>query len=36
MASRVVLELHGARAIEGVEIDALGTFIGHFRAALRE
>jgi hypothetical protein len=34
--SKVVLDLHGARAIQGVDIDALETFLEHFRAALRE
>jgi hypothetical protein len=34
--SRVVLDLHGARAREGVDIDALETFLNHFRTALRE
>lgn len=32
----VVVDLHGARAPNGVEIDALEVFLGHFRAALRE
>jgi len=34
--ARVVLDLHGARAQDGVEIDAFESFIEHFRAALRE
>jgi hypothetical protein len=34
--TRVVLDLHGARAQQGVEIDAFETFFEHFRAALRE
>ncbi len=34
--TRVVLDLHGARAKDGVEIDAFESFIEHFRAALRE
>lgn len=34
--STVVLDLHGARAREGVDIDALETFLAHFRSALRE
>ena len=34
--SRVVLDLHGARARKGVDIDALEVFLGHFRSALRE
>jgi hypothetical protein len=31
-----MLDLHGARAQQGVEIDALETFLAHFRAALRD
>lgn len=34
--SIVVLDLHGSRAQEGVDIDALESFLGHFRGALRE
>jgi hypothetical protein len=34
--SKIVLELHGARARKGVDIDALESFIENFRAALRE
>ncbi len=34
--SRVVLDLHGERARRGVDIDALETFLVHFRSALRE
>jgi hypothetical protein len=34
--SRVVLDLHGARAQRGVDIDALEIFFEHFRTALRE
>jgi hypothetical protein len=34
--SNVVLDLHGARAREGVDIDALESFLSHLRAALRE
>jgi len=34
--SNVVLDLHGARARTGVDIDALESFIGHLRTALRE
>jgi hypothetical protein len=34
--TRVVLDLHGARAQQGVEIDAFETFFVHFRSALRE
>lgn len=34
--SRVVLDLHGARASKGVDIDALEVFLTHFRSALRE
>ncbi|MEA2222593.1 MAG: hypothetical protein QOH83_969 [Solirubrobacteraceae bacterium] len=34
--ARVMLDLHGARAQQGVEIDALETFLAHFRAALRD
>jgi hypothetical protein len=34
--ARVVLDLHGTRAQQGVEIDALETFLAHFRAALRD
>ena len=33
---RIVLDLHGTKAAEGVEIDALETFLTHFRSALRE
>ena len=36
MAARVVLDLHGSRARQGVEIDALEVFVRYFRAALRE
>jgi hypothetical protein len=36
IAPTVVLDLHGARAREGVDIDALESFLGHLRAALRE
>lgn len=34
--AELVLDLHGARAREGVDIDAFETFLTHFRAALRE
>lgn len=34
--SRIVLDLHGSRAQQGVDIDAFETFLEHFRAALRE
>jgi hypothetical protein len=34
--SNVVLDLHGARARQGVDLDALETFVSHFRGALRE
>lgn len=34
--SRVVLDLHGTRAREGVDIDAFATFLMYFRTALRE
>lgn len=34
--SQVVLDLHGARAVEGVDIDALESFLEHLRGALRE
>jgi hypothetical protein len=34
--TQVVLDLHGARAQQGVEIDAFEIFFQHFRAALRE
>jgi len=36
MDQRVVLDLHGTRALAGVEIDALEGFLRHFRTALRE
>ncbi len=36
MTSTVVLDLHGSRAREGVDIDALESFLTHLRAALRE
>jgi hypothetical protein len=36
MEPRVVLDLHGTRAQEGVDIDAFEGFLRHFRAALRE
>lgn len=36
IVSRVVLDLHGARARKGVDIDALEAFLAHFRSALRE
>lgn len=34
--SRVILDLHGARARRGVDIDAFEAFLEHFRGALRE
>ena len=34
--SSVILDLHGARAAEGIEIDALEAFLQYFRGALRE
>jgi len=34
--SRVVLDLHGARAPRGVDIDALESFLANFRTAVRE
>jgi hypothetical protein len=34
--SEVVLDLHGARARKGVDIDAFETFLTYFRSALRE
>src|SRR4051794_34741952 len=34
--AQVVLDLHGARAQHGVDVDALEVFFEHFRAALRE
>jgi hypothetical protein len=34
--AKVVLDLHGARAKNGVDVDALESFFDHFRAALRE
>ena len=36
LVSRVVLDLHGARARHGVDIDAFEAFLEHFCAALRE
>ncbi len=34
--SKIVLDLHGARARKGVDVDALENFFEHFRSALRE
>lgn len=34
--SRVIVDMHGARAREGVDIDALENFLAFFRGALRE
>ena len=35
-AHRVVLDLHGPRAQRGIDLDALESFIEHFRRALRD